>query len=133
VAISQTDPRPLFQQIVDELKHMILLGNLKEGERAPSTNELSIHHSVNPTTSAKALTLLNTEGLVEKKRGVGMFVTEGARERIREQRQRQFHDNFVAPLLEEAQLLGLTVDEVIADMKETESTRPRTAAEMKGV
>ena len=60
-----SDTRPIYQQLAGGIRDMIISGELPEGERAPSTNELSAFHSVNPTTSAKALTVLFEEGLLE--------------------------------------------------------------------
>lgn len=82
------DPRPLYQQLAAGIRDQIGDGSLAEGDRAPSTNELSAFHSVNPTTSAKALTMLFDEGLLEKRRGLGMFVLPGAREQVRSTRRR---------------------------------------------
>ncbi|KQB84183.1 GntR family transcriptional regulator [Corynebacterium oculi] len=103
-----TDSRPLYQRIADELRDHIAAGTLKEGDRAPSTNELSAFHSVNPTTAAKALTALHQEGLVEKRRGLGMFVTPTARERILQQRRAHLARDYIRPLLREAAALGLS-------------------------
>lgn len=108
-----TDPRPIYQQISDDLKAMILSGELPEGERAPSTKELSQFHDVNPTTAAKAMTQLSSESLVEKRRGLGMFVSAGARKRIRAQRTHDFVRDFIAPLKREAAVLGLSDADVI--------------------
>src|SRR5690625_6033479 len=77
------ETRPIYQRLAAGIRDQISSGLLPEGERAPSTNELSAFHSVNPTTSAKALTLLVDEGLLEKRRGLGMFVVHGAREKVR--------------------------------------------------
>ena len=69
---------------------------------------LAAFHSVNPTTSAKALTLLVDEGLLEKRRGLGMFVVHGAREKVRATRRENLAANFIRPLLDEARALGLS-------------------------
>lgn len=62
-----SDTRPIYQQLTGGIRDIIISGELPEGEHAPSTNELSAFHSVNPTTSAKALTVLFAEGLLEKR------------------------------------------------------------------
>ena len=100
------DPRPIYQQLAAGIRDQISSGLLPE--RAPSTNELSKFHSVNPTTSAKALTALVEEGLLEKRRGLGMFVVDGAREKVRAARRESLAAEFIRPLLDEAQALGLT-------------------------
>ncbi|WPF66594.1 MULTISPECIES: GntR family transcriptional regulator [unclassified Corynebacterium] len=121
-----TDPRPLYQRIADELRDHIAAGTLKEGERAPSTNELSAFHSVNPTTAAKALTALHQEGLVEKRRGLGMFVTPTAREQILEQRRAHLARDYIRPLLREASALGLSLSDLIATIKHEAIERETT-------
>lgn len=111
------DPRPIYIQISEELKSMILSGELAEGQRAPSTKELSDFYQVNPTTSAKAMTQLSTEGLVDKKRGLGMFVSPGAREQIRASRKESFAHDFIAPLKREAEALGIGIEELVELLK----------------
>ena len=108
------DPRPIYQQIAAGIRDQIAEGTLVPGDRAPSTNELSAFHSVNPTTSAKALTLLFEEGLLEKRRGLGMFVLDGARENILRTRRKHFSERFIRPLLAEAQAIGLSPADVSA-------------------
>lgn len=114
-----SDTRPIYQQLAGGIRDMIISGELPEGERAPSTNELSAFHSVNPTTSAKALTVLFEEGLLEKRRGLGMFVREGARDQVRHQRQEALREDFILPLLKEGAALSLSASD-IADLIEAE-------------
>src|ERR1700748_1695865 len=70
---------PLFTQIADRLAAEIADGGLAEGERVPSTNELAAFYRINPATAAKGINLLADTGLLEKRRGIGMFVADGAR------------------------------------------------------
>ncbi len=77
-------------------------GELEPGQRAPSTNELAAFHSINPATARKGLALLVEAGVLEKRRGIGMFVTEGARERIVGKRREDFAGDYIAPLIDEA-------------------------------
>lgn len=117
-----SDPRPLYQQIAAGIRDQIGDGTLPTGERAPSTNELSAFFSVNPTTSAKALTLLAEEGLLEKRRGLGMFVRDHARENVLATRRTALAANFIRPLLDEAHALGLRdaeLDALIDDERNT--------------
>ncbi|KXU17555.1 GntR family transcriptional regulator [Corynebacterium sp. HMSC08C04] len=111
------NPLPLYQQLASGIRDMIMSSQLAPGDRAPSTNELSAFHSVNPTTASKALTALFDEGLLEKRRGLGMFVTPEARTRIAEKRRAALHEDFVAPLLAEARALGITTAELIELIK----------------
>ena len=73
---------PLFRQIAVLIEDSIVDGTLAAGQRAPSTNELADFHDINPATARKGLTLLVEAGVLEKRRGIGMFVTAGARARI---------------------------------------------------
>src|ERR1035437_10482965 len=72
---------PLFVQIAERLAEDIADGSLAEGERVPSTNELAAFYRINPATAAKGISMLTDDGLVEKRRGIGMFVAGGARQR----------------------------------------------------
>src|SRR6201989_3006225 len=71
---------PLFIQVADRLAGEIADGGLAEGERVPSTNELAAFYRINPATAAKGINVLADDGLLEKRRGIGMFVATGARE-----------------------------------------------------
>ena len=73
---------PLFAQIAERLAEEIADGGLAEGERVPSMNELAAFYRINPATAAKGLNLLADDGLLEKRRGIGMFVAAGARGRL---------------------------------------------------
>ena len=106
--------KPIYLQIADELRDLIGAGTLAPGDRVPSTNELSAYNSVNPTTSAKALTELFNEGLLEKRRGLGMFVLESAREQVLRTRREAFARDFVQPFVHEANQLGITTEELTA-------------------
>lgn len=106
------DGRPLFLQIAEQIEDAIIDGSLAEETRVPSTNELAAFHRINPATAANGINTLVTEGLLYKKRGVGMFVANGARERLLERRRTAFGQKFVAPLLAEARRLGMDADDV---------------------
>jgi GntR family transcriptional regulator len=103
---------PLFAQIAGRLAEEIADGGLAEGERVPSTNELAAYYRINPATAAKGINLLADEGLLEKRRGIGMFVAEGARQRLLERRREQFAENHIDPMLTEASRLGIGMDEL---------------------
>jgi DNA-binding transcriptional regulator YhcF (GntR family) len=79
----------------------------------PSTNELAAYHRINPATAAKGINLLAAGGLVEKRRGVGMFVAAGARRRLLEQRRAEFTERYVQPLVAEARRLGIDINELV--------------------
>lgn len=112
------ESRALFIQIAENIESTIVNGSLEEDSRAPSTNELASFYSVNPATAAKGLTMLADKGLLTKKRGIGMFVTPGAREKLRAERRAVFGERFIDPLMAEAAALGLKAAEVITMIKE---------------
>lgn len=101
-----TDAEPLFVQIASFVADLIVDGTLKPGEQAPSTNQLAQFHEINPATARKGLALLVDDHVLEKRRGLGMFVTDGARDRILEKRRDDFAGDYVAPLIDEALHLG---------------------------
>jgi GntR family transcriptional regulator len=105
---------PLFVQIAERLADDIADGDLAEGERVPSTNELAAFYRINPATAAKGLNMLIDEGLLEKRRGIGMFVATGARQRLLDERRRRFTERFIEPLVTEASRLGISADELIS-------------------
>jgi len=114
---------PLFAQIAERLAGEIADGGLAEGARVPSTNELAAFYRINPATAAKGIKLLADDGLLEKRRGIGMFVATGARQRLLARRRAEFTERYMEPLLTEATRLGIDSDELIALIKDTSSER----------
>ena len=108
------DATSIYLQIAAMLEDDILRGVLLEQERVPSTNELARAYSINPATAAKGINLLVEEGILYKKRGIGMFVAQGAAERLRVKRKEGFYDRFVASLVAEAKRLGIGKEELEA-------------------
>ena len=108
---------PLFVQVADRLAGEIADGGLAEGERVPSANELAGFYRINPATAAKGINTLADDGLLEKRRGIGMFVAPGARRRLLARRRAEFTQRYVAPLLTEAARLGIDADELLALIK----------------
>jgi len=112
------DATPIFTQIADRLADEIADGGLAEGDRVPSTNELAAYYRINPATAAKGVNVLIDDGLLEKRRGIGMFVAAGARERLLEDRRRSFAERYVEPMVAEANRLGLDGDALIDLVRE---------------
>ncbi|AKE40167.1 Putative transcriptional regulator [Corynebacterium camporealensis] len=104
--------QPLFRQIAALIEDSIVDGTLAEGDRAPSTNELAAFHSINPATARKGLTLLVELEILDKRRGIGMFVAEGAAAKIRERRRGDFAAEYVAPLIDEAVRLSYSREQL---------------------
>ena len=98
--------QPLFRQIASLVEDAIVDGTLGEGDRAPSTNELADFHNINPATARKGISLLVDIGVLDKRRGIGMFVADGALAKIRERRRADFAAEYMAPLVDEAVRLG---------------------------
>lgn len=103
---------PLFRQVAEQLRAGIASGAFPEGGQVPSTTEISRTYAINPATVLKGMNLLVDEGLLEKRRGLGMFVTEGARSRLLEAERREFLAERVGELIAEARRLGIGVDEL---------------------
>ena len=113
------DGAPIFSQVADRLAEEIAEGALAEGDRVPSSNELAAFYRINPATAAKGINVLADDGLLEKRRGIGMFVAAGARERLLGARRRRFAERYVVPLVAEASRLGIDADELVALIRET--------------
>ena len=98
------ESRPIFVQIAELVEADIVSGALPEGAQAPSINEFAAFHRINPATALKGVSLLVDAGVLEKRRGIGMFVVEGARGRVLARRRATFEADYVAPLAEAAAL-----------------------------
>lgn len=109
------ESRPIFVQIAEQIENEIISGVVAEETQVPSTNEFAAFYRINPATALKGVNLLVDEGILYKKRGIGMFVAQGSQARIVAKRRDQFREEFVRPLLTEAEKLGIT-QEQLADM-----------------
>lgn len=96
------------------LEDDILRGVYREEEQVPSTNELARGYNINPATAAKGINLLVSDGILYKKRGIGMFVAKGAEKTVKQKRKAAFYDGFVKPLVKEGASLALTGEELVA-------------------
>ena len=121
-----SDGRPIFLQIAEMIENDIVAGSLGEESQVPSTNEFAAMYRINPATAAKGINLLVEDGILHKRRGIGMFVSPGARERLMEKRRARFSRDYLEPMLVEAASLGLTsaelhklIDEVAPHLRET--------------
>jgi DNA-binding transcriptional regulator YhcF (GntR family) len=105
---------PLFLQIAEQIEDGILGGIFAEEEQIPSTTEISVSYKINPATVLKGMNILAEEELLYKKRGIGMFVATDAKQKIKAKRQKAFFDTYVAALLDEAQRLGISQEQLFA-------------------
>ena len=110
--------RALFLQIAEAIEESILDGSLAEEAQAPSTNELAAFYRINPATAAKGVAMLTEKGVLHKRRGVGMFVSAGARDLLLGERRAAFAERFLAPLLAEARMIGLGPDDLATLLRE---------------
>jgi len=111
---------PIYLQIARQLEENILMGVYPEETQVPSTTELSTGLQINPATVLKGMNQLVADGIIYKKRGVGMFVAAGAMEKIRQARQGEFFDHYVLPMLKEAHRLGITAEELAEMLRKGE-------------
>jgi GntR family transcriptional regulator len=102
-----TDESPIFQQLAARIADEIVAGIYPEESAVPSTNEYAVFFRINPATAGKGVNLLVEQGVLYKKRGVGMFVAPGAVDLLRSKRRAEFRDQYITPLLREARMLGI--------------------------
>lgn len=116
------EKKPIYEQIRDWLADQIIDETLVEHDKVPSTNEIVTYFKVNHITVSKGVTELVEEGVLYKKRGVGMFVSEGARGKLLEKRREGFVEEYLKPLLEEAGKLDLSKSDIqkMIDMNRSE-------------
>ena len=119
-----TSHQPLFIQIAEQIEDDILSGVLAEDAQVSSTNEFAARLGINPATVGKGMRLLVEEGHLYKRRGVGMFVSPGAKAKVTAERHDRFSHTYVAPLLSEALRLGISAEE-LAGMVTAEATVAR--------
>ncbi len=117
MSFSFTGDKPIYIEIAEQLEDSIFVGIYPEGTQIPSTTELSVSLQINPATVLKGMNLLVDEGIIYKKRGLGMFVCDGAVAKIRTKRRNNFNNDYILPLLSEAKKLNLSQEDIIALIK----------------
>lgn len=118
--IDETSLTPLFVQVAQWLEEEILRGHILEEEQIPSTNQFAAMYNINPATARKGFAMLTDEGIIYKKRGIGMFVCSGAKEKIKSRAQERFINEELKELMNKAKQLGITGDEVIQMIRKME-------------
>ena len=108
------DRSPIYRQIAEQIKADVLRGVLSADEQVMSTTQYATYYRINPATAAKAFQHLVDEGVIYKRRGVGMFVSPQARERLRQQRRERFFVDRLDPVVAEAGTLGIPVADMVA-------------------
>jgi GntR family transcriptional regulator len=112
--LNTSGEKPIFLQFAEELENNILKGIFEEETQIPSTTEVAIKFKINPATANRGVKLLVDEDIIYKKRGIGMFVSTGARDKIIAKRKNVFYESYILSLLEEAKNLDISKDEIIA-------------------
>lgn len=124
MAAQWNDSQPIYWQLKERTVAMILDGTLSEGEALPSVRNVASEFQLNPITVSKSYQALVDEGLVEKRRGLGMFVLEGARKKLIASERDKFLNEEWPSTLNRISQLGLTVEELLikAQKKESQSS-----------
>lgn len=112
--------KSIYIQIAELIENDILLANLKEEDQAPSTNQFAKVYNINPATARKGLNILVDEDILYKKRGMGMFVSPGARKKILKKRQNTFFKDILPEIITEGNRLEISVEEIIKFIKDFE-------------
>ncbi len=104
--------KSIYLQIAESIEDDILQKIIEEEVQAPSTNQLAVMYRINPATAAKGINMLVNEGILYKKRGIGMYVSKGAAEKIRTKRKAVFYHKYIVPLMDEASNLNISKVEI---------------------
>lgn len=112
MALTIDDSRPIFMQIAEQIEDDIIQERLPEETQIPSKNEFAAFYQINPATAAKGVNLLVDEGILYKKRGIGMFVAAGSRAILKEKRKKLFFEQYVVTMIREAEKLGITTEQL---------------------
>lgn len=107
----------IFEQVADMVEDQILDNLLKAGDQSPSTTEFSNVYGINPATARKGLNILVDEGILYKKRGIGMFVTQDAKKIIINKRKDEYIKNILPDLIKNMTMLGVTKEELIIEIE----------------
>ncbi|MGW8367081.1 MAG: GntR family transcriptional regulator [Gammaproteobacteria bacterium] len=114
------DNQPIYRQLRDRVVAMILEGVLKDGDALPSVRNVAAEYRLNPLTVLKGYQELVDENLVEKRRGLGMFVTDGARTALLADERRRFLEKEWPNVIDRIRRLDLDVDELLNAMAQQE-------------
>ncbi|MDD3192673.1 MAG: GntR family transcriptional regulator [Oscillospiraceae bacterium] len=109
---------PIYMQVAEQIEDAVLSGAFGEETQIPSTTEISVTYKINPATVLKGMALLAEAEILYKKRGVGMFVSKGAAGTILKQRKEAFYKGYIVRLLEEAQKLHISQQEIVKMIEE---------------
>ncbi|WP_423363446.1 GntR family transcriptional regulator [Mycoplasma sp. P36-A1] len=108
---------PIFIQIANQLEDSIATGFFKEGDQIPSTTEISKQFKINPATVLKGINILVNKEIIEKKRGIGMFVKNGAYQKLKEERKEIFLNTELDKVVEDAKNLDISLSQLLSDIE----------------
>lgn len=111
--MAQNNDQLAYIKLKEWLEDEILAGSFPENTQIPSVADLSVSFKLNHITVLKSINLLADAEILYKKRGVGMFVAEGAAEKIRTERQSEFYSKYIVSMVSEAKKLGIPVEELL--------------------
>lgn len=114
--------KPIYIQVREQIEDQIINKQLKENDQAPSINQLVNYYKINHATVSKGINQLVEEDILYKKRGIGMFVAEGARTKLLKKRRQSFIEDYIVTLVREAQKLEITNDEILKYIKRVEGS-----------
>ncbi len=112
------EDQPIYVQVREQIEDQIINKQLLTNDQAPSTNQLVNFYKINHATVSKGINQLVDEGILYKKRGIGMFIAEGAREKLLEKRRELFVEDYVVTLVQEANKLEITNEEILTFIKQ---------------
>jgi DNA-binding transcriptional regulator YhcF (GntR family) len=116
------DRSPIYRQIADQVKGDVLRGVLGADEQVMSTTQYAAYYRINPATAAKAFQQLVDEGVIYKRRGIGMFVSPTAQQALRAQRREHFFADIVDPMVAEARAIGIALTDIAEHIRQLADT-----------
>jgi GntR family transcriptional regulator len=118
VTVNFDDRSPIYRQIADRIEAEVLSGALAGDEQVMSTNKYAAFHRINPATVNKAFQQLVDDGILYKRRGIGMFVSPQARQTLRARRRKSFFTDVVDPMVAEAKAIGIDLSDLVERINE---------------
>ncbi len=122
------DGSPIYRQIAERIRADVINGVLEPDEQVMSTTQYAAHYRINPATAAKAFQQLVDEGVLYKRRGIGMFVSPDARERLHAEHRGRFFEDVVDPMVVEAIAIGVPLDDVVDRIRQHATDQAGTDA-----
>lgn len=117
--------KPIYIQVRERIEDQIITRQLNDDDQAPSTNQLVNYYKINHATVSKGINQLVEEGILYKKRGIGMFVAEGARDKILVKRRQSFVEDYIVTLVREANKLDMTTEDILQLINQVKGSEQR--------